>query len=50
MQTAQRQLESGVIQHLFDEPARYQFKQSLRLLLLWLRSKGVSYNDAFKHV
>lgn len=50
MQTEERQPEFGVIHHLFDEPAHYQFKQSLRLLLLWLRSKGVSYDDAFKHV
>ena len=50
MQAKERQPEPGVIHHLFDEPAQYQFKQSLRLLLLWLRSKGVSYDDAFKHV
>ena len=50
MQTEERQPESGVIHHLFDEPAKYQFRQALRMLLLWLRSKGVSYEDAFKHV
>ena len=50
MQTQERQPESGVIHHLFDDPARYQFKQALRMLLLWLRSKGLSYEDAFKHV
>ena len=50
MQTAKRQPATGVINHLFDEPAQYQFRQSLRLLLIWLRAQGVSYDDAFKHV
>lgn len=50
MQTKERQAAAGLIHHLFDEPARYQFRQSLRLLLLWLRAQGVSYDDAFKHV
>lgn len=50
MQTEKRQPAPGVIHHLFDEPAQHQFKQALRLLLLWLRSKGVSYEDAFKDV
>ncbi|WP_426196492.1 type VI secretion system baseplate subunit TssG [Massilia sp. DWR3-1-1] len=39
-----------MIDHLFDEPAQYQFRQALRLLLLWLRAQGVTYDDAFKHV
>ena len=50
MQAKERQPASGVIGHLFDEPAQHQFKQALRLLLIWLRTKGVSYDDAFKHV
>lgn len=50
MQIEERQSESNVIPHLFDEPAKYQFKQVLRMVLLWLRSQGVSYEDAFKHV
>lgn len=50
MQTAQRQPATGVIRHLFDEAAQYQFRQALRLLLIWLRSQAVSYEDAFKHV
>ena len=50
MQTKERQPESGVIDHLFDDFPKYQFKQALRIVLLWLRSKGVSYEDAFKHV
>ncbi|MBC7453807.1 MAG: type VI secretion system baseplate subunit TssG [Massilia sp.] len=50
MQTKERQPESGVIDHLFDAPEKYQFKQALRMVLVWLRSKGVSYEDAFKHV
>lgn len=50
MQTKERQPESGVIDHLFDDFTKYQFKQALRMVLLWLRSKGVPYEDAFKHV
>lgn len=50
MPTEERPPVSGVIHHLFDEPAHHQFRQALRLLLLWLRSQGVPYDDAFKHV
>ncbi|WP_426112485.1 type VI secretion system baseplate subunit TssG [Massilia sp. PWRC2] len=50
MQAKERLPAAGVIDHLFDEPAQYQFRQALRLLLLWLRAQGVSYDDAFKHV
>jgi type VI secretion system protein ImpH len=50
MQAQERLPATGVIHHLFDEPAAYQFRQALRLLLLWLRSQGVTYDDAFKHV
>lgn len=50
MSTEERQPAAGVIHHLFDEPARHQFRQALRLLLMWLRSQGVAYDDAFKHV
>lgn len=38
------------MRRLFDEPAPFQFRQSLRLVLMWLRAQGVSYDDAFKHV
>lgn len=41
---------AGVIEHLFDQASQYQFRQALRLLLLWLRGQGVTYEDAFKHV
>ena len=50
MQSKERLPAAGVIHHLFDEPAQYQFRQALRLLLLWLRAHGVTYDDAFKHV
>jgi type VI secretion system protein ImpH len=50
MQAKERLPAAGVIHHLFDEPAQYQFRQALRLLLLWLRAHGVTYDDAFKHV
>ena len=50
MQTQERLQAAGVIGQLFDAPAVYQFRQALRILLLWLRSQGVSYDDAFKHV
>lgn len=50
MQTKKRQPATGLIDHLFDEPARYQFKQALRMLLIWLRTQGVNYEDAFRHV
>lgn len=50
MQATQRLPATGVIGHLFDAPAQYQFRQALRLLLLWLRSQGVSYDEAFKQV
>ncbi|MDL2356932.1 MAG: type VI secretion system baseplate subunit TssG, partial [Pseudomonadota bacterium] len=50
MPTEERQPAAGVIHHLFDEPVRHQFRQALRLLLMWLRSQGVAYDDAFKHV
>ena len=50
MQTKERQPTPGVISHLFDDFTKYQFKQALRMVLLWLRSQGVSYEDAFKHV
>lgn len=50
MPTAQRQATAGVIHHLFNEASSYQFRQSLRLLLIWLRAQGISYDDAFKHV
>ena len=50
MQAKERLPAAGVIDHLFDNPAQYQFRQALRILLLWLRSQGVSYDDAFKHV
>jgi type VI secretion system protein ImpH len=50
MQTKERLPEPGVIHRLFDEPARYQFKQALRLLLKWLRGLGISHDDAFADV
>jgi type VI secretion system protein ImpH len=50
MQAKERLPAVGVIHHLFDEPAKYQFRQALRILLLWLRQQGVTYDDAFKHV
>jgi type VI secretion system protein ImpH len=50
MQAQERLPAAGVIHHLFDHPAQYQFRQALRILLLWLRSQGVSYDDAFRHV
>jgi type VI secretion system protein ImpH len=50
MQAKERLPAAGVIHHLFDEPAQYQFRQALRLLLMWLRSQGVTYEDAFKDV
>src|SRR5450830_638695 len=50
MQAKERLPAAGVIDHLFENPAKYQFRQALRILLLWLRSQGVSYDDAFKHV
>lgn len=50
MQAKERLPATGVIHHLFDEPAQYQFRQALRLLLLWLRAQGVTYDDAFKDV
>lgn len=50
MQAKERLPATGVIHRLFDRPAQYQFRQALRILLLWLRSQGVSYDDAFKHV
>lgn len=50
MQTEKRQSASGVIRQLLDEPAPFQFRQALRLLLVWLRARGVSYEEAFKHV
>ena len=50
MQAKERLPAAGVIQHLFDQPAQFQFRQALRILLLWLRAQGVSYDDAFKHV
>lgn len=50
MQAQERLPAAGVIQQLFDQPAQFQFRQALRILLLWLRAQGVSYDDAFKHV
>ncbi len=50
MQTKERLPATGVIGHLFDNPAQYQFRQALRILLLWLRSEGVRYDDAFRNV
>lgn len=41
MQTAQRQVDSGVIQQLLDKPQRFGFCQAVRLLERWLVHRGV---------
>lgn len=50
MQAKERLPAAGVIHHLLDNPAQYQFRQGMRLLLMWLRSQGITYEDAFKDV
>ena len=50
MQTKKRIAESGVVQHLFAEPYRYQFVQAVRILLCWLRQQNVSHAQAFGQV
>jgi type VI secretion system protein ImpH len=50
MQTEEQTSESDVIDHLFDEPAQYQFIQTLRVLLLSLRASGVPFALTFKQV
>lgn len=49
MQAPQRQRHAGVIGRLFAEPWRFGFGQAVRLLVQWLRGRGVPYDAALAH-
>ena len=50
MQAKKRLSEVSVIQGLLDAPERFQFYQSLRILVRWLRHGGVPYDQALSQV
>lgn len=50
MQAKKRLSEVSVIQGLIDAPERFQFFQSLRILVRWLKHGGVPYDQALCQV
>ena len=50
MQAKKRLSEVSVIQGLIDAPERFQFFQSLRILVRWLKHDGVPYDQALFQV
>ncbi|WP_377702028.1 type VI secretion system baseplate subunit TssG [Pseudoduganella sp. UC29_71] len=50
MQTAQRLRQPDLIDGLASEPHRYQWSQAMRLLLRWLRQRGISPEQAYAGV
>lgn len=46
MHTAKRRFEPAVIERLFAQPYRFQYFQAVRMLELWLKSKGVPHEGA----